>query len=129
MLEKKDLSRRTFLAGSAVAAGAATLATTGCSNGGDKGGSAPVEDGKATLVFKNARVQTMVAEDDVAEAVAVKGNEIVYVGDNAGVEEFVGDGTEVIDLGVPSWPPASSTATSTPPATGRTSCSRSASRA
>lgn len=99
MLEKKDLSRRTFLAGSAVAAGAATLATTGCSNGGDKGGSAPVEDGKATLVFKNARVQTMVAEDDVAEAVAVKGNEIVYVGDNAGVEEFVGDGTEVIDLG------------------------------
>ncbi len=99
MLEKKDLSRRTFLAGSAVAAGAATLATTGCSNGGDKGGSAPAEDGKATLVFKNAHVQTMVAEDDVAEAVAVKGNEIVYVGDAAGVEEFVGDGTEVIDLG------------------------------
>ncbi|WP_102338310.1 amidohydrolase [Collinsella provencensis] len=96
MLEK-DVSRRSFMAGSAAVAGAAALATTGCSKNEDAG-SAPVDDGKATLVFKNAHVQTMVSEDDVAEAVAVAGNEIVYVGDTAGVEEFIGDDTEVIDL-------------------------------
>ena len=94
---EKDVSRRSFLAGSAAVAGAAALTTTGCSKNEDAG-SAPVDDGKATLVFKNGHVQTMVSEDDVAEAVAVAGNEIVYVGDTEGVEEFIGDNTEVIDL-------------------------------
>ena len=38
----------------------------------------------ATLVLKNGEIQTMVSEDDVAQAIAVRGNEIVYVGDDAG---------------------------------------------
>lgn len=58
----------------------------------------PAEDRGADLVFKNGLVQTMVNENDTAEAIAVKGDEIVYVGDNAGVEEFIGESTEVIDL-------------------------------
>ena len=52
----------------------------------------------ATLVLKNGEIQTMVSKDDVAQAIAVRGNEIVYVGDDAGVEAFIGDGTQVIDL-------------------------------
>ena len=40
----------------------------------------------------------MTSENDVAEALAVDGNEIVYVGDEAGLEAFVGSGTKVIDL-------------------------------
>ena len=52
----------------------------------------------ATLVLKNGEIQTMVSEDDVAQAIAVRGNEIVYVGDDAGVEAFIGADTQVIDL-------------------------------
>ena len=58
------------------------------------------QTGKAAdLVFKNDHVQTLVNEGDVAQAVAVRGGDIVYVGDDAGIEAFVGDATKVIDLG------------------------------
>ncbi|MDR0500626.1 MAG: amidohydrolase [Coriobacteriales bacterium] len=52
----------------------------------------------ADIIFKNAVVQTMVDENDVASAVAIKGDEIVYVGDDAGAKDFEGANTEVIDL-------------------------------
>lgn len=39
---------------------------------------------KADIVMKNGTIQTMVSEDDVAQAIAIKGNTIVYVGDDAG---------------------------------------------
>lgn len=53
---------------------------------------------KADIVMKNGTIQTMVNENDVASAVAIKGDTIVYVGDDAGAEELIGDSTEVIDL-------------------------------
>lgn len=53
----------------------------------------------ADVVFTNADVVTMDGNNPSANAVAVVGNEISYVGDRAGVEAFIGDGTEVIDLG------------------------------
>lgn len=37
-------------------------------------------DDKAELVFKNGVIQTMVSEDDVAQAVAISNGTIVYVG-------------------------------------------------
>nr|WP_306812506.1 amidohydrolase [Adlercreutzia mucosicola] len=40
----------------------------------------------------------MVSEGDVASAVAIAGNKIVYVGDDSGIDAFVGDNTQVIDL-------------------------------
>ncbi|MBR0599620.1 amidohydrolase [Sinanaerobacter chloroacetimidivorans] len=52
----------------------------------------------ATLVLKNGAIYTMDEEDRVASAVAVINDQIVYVGDDAGVESYVGDDTEVIDL-------------------------------
>lgn len=55
-------------------------------------------DDKAELVFKNGVIQTMVSEDDVAQAVAISNGTIVYVGEDAGVEEFIGENTQVIDL-------------------------------
>lgn len=93
-----NVSRRAFVGGAMAATAGVTLAgVSGCSQ--NKGaGSAPIEDGKATLIFKNGVVQTLVSEDDVAEAVAISGEDIVYVGDNGGVEEFVGEATKVIDL-------------------------------
>jgi len=52
----------------------------------------------ADLVFKNGVIQTMKNEEDVAQAVAISGDTIVYVGDDAGAEEFIGENTQVIDL-------------------------------
>lgn len=95
-MESTGFSRRSFVIGSAAAAGLVATGVTGC-GGVAPAGSEPKSD-KATLVFTNAHVQTMVSEDDVAEAVAVRGNEIVFVGSAKDVEGYVGDATEVIDL-------------------------------
>lgn len=56
---------------------------------------------KADRVLKNAKVYsvTLDGEEIRAEAVAVADGKIVYVGDEAGVEEFIGEGTEVTDCG------------------------------
>ena len=52
----------------------------------------------ADYVFSNAKVYTVNPDQEWAEAVAVRGNKIVYVGDTAGARVFVGEGTEVHDL-------------------------------
>ena len=57
-------------------------------------GSAQIAD----HVFTNGKVYTVSEKQPWAEAVAVKGNKIVYVGDTSGAEAFVGEGTEKIDL-------------------------------
>ncbi len=53
----------------------------------------------ADLVFTNASVLTMNDDTPTAQAVAVTGNQISYVGDAAGAEALIGDSTEVLDLG------------------------------
>ncbi|WP_170388233.1 amidohydrolase [Ruegeria atlantica] len=53
----------------------------------------------ADLVFTNASVLTMNDDAPTAQAVAVTGNQISYVGDVAGAEALVGENTEVLDLG------------------------------
>ena len=52
----------------------------------------------ADLVFLNGKVITADAENNLAEAVAVKGNTIAYCGSNKGALEFVGKTTRQIDL-------------------------------
>ncbi|MXN63865.1 amidohydrolase family protein [Stappia sp. GBMRC 2046] len=52
----------------------------------------------ADFVFTNGKVYTVDKDNSWAEAVAVRGNEIVYVGDDTGAEALVGDGTETINL-------------------------------
>ena len=52
----------------------------------------------ADMVFTNASVLTMDDANPSAQAVAVTGNEISYVGDTAGAQALVGDNTEVFDL-------------------------------
>ena len=58
---------------------------------------APIEEG-ADFVLTNGKVYTVNEAQPWAEAVVVKGNEIVFVGDNAGARTFVGEGTEEVDL-------------------------------
>lgn len=53
----------------------------------------------ADLVIKNARVYTVDTQRPWAQAVAVKGDRIVWVGDETGVTSQVGPATRVIDAG------------------------------
>ena len=51
----------------------------------------------ADFIIENARIFTSDPSNPHAEAVAVRGNRIVYVGDNQGVAEYKGDNTRVIN--------------------------------
>ncbi len=52
----------------------------------------------ADLVFINGNIYTVNEKQPRAEAVAVKGDRIVFVGSNAGVKKFEGAKTRVVDL-------------------------------
>ena len=52
---------------------------------------------KVDIVIKNARVFTSDESNPCAEAVAVRGNRIVYVGSNKGAEEFSDAKTKIVD--------------------------------
>jgi len=56
------------------------------------------QDGPPDLIFKNARVYTANDKSPRAEAVAVKGDKIVFVGKSAAADKLAGPGTKVIDL-------------------------------
>ncbi|HYQ51285.1 MAG TPA: amidohydrolase [Pseudomonas sp.] len=53
----------------------------------------------ADCIIRNARVYTVDAHLPWAQALAVNGERIVYVGDEGGVEAFVGPQTRIIDAG------------------------------
>ena len=91
------MKKRSRLIALLMAAAMTTTMVAGCgSSSKDAGEEASAE--AATLVLRNGVIQTMVSEDDTAEAVAINGDEIVYVGDEEGIEDYIGDDTEVIDL-------------------------------
>lgn len=52
---------------------------------------------KADIVFRNGPVYTVNSGQARARAVAVRGKRIVYVGDDAGAQGFVGQRTRVVD--------------------------------
>lgn len=53
---------------------------------------------QADLVFKNGAVNTVNPNRDWAQAVAIAGERIVYVGPDSGADAFIGPDTTVIDL-------------------------------
>jgi len=53
---------------------------------------------KASFVFKNGAIYTIDSKNPTAQAIAITGKYITYVGTNDGVQPFVGDKTQVIDL-------------------------------
>ncbi|MDN3686342.1 amidohydrolase [Cyclobacterium jeungdonense] len=53
---------------------------------------------KATRVFTGGVLYTVNDNQPTAEAIAIDGNKIVYVGDQDGVQAFIGPDTEVINL-------------------------------
>ncbi|MCB2113281.1 MAG: amidohydrolase family protein [Parvularculaceae bacterium] len=55
-------------------------------------------ENQADLVFTNGEIYTANVNRDFVEAIAVKGDEIIYAGDNAGAGQFIGAGTVSTDL-------------------------------
>ncbi len=53
---------------------------------------------KADYVFKNGAVYTIDSKNPTAQAIAITGKHIAYVGTNEGAKPFIGDKTQVIDL-------------------------------
>jgi predicted amidohydrolase YtcJ len=51
------------------------------------------------IAFKNGKVITINGNDDIEQAVGIKGNRIVFVGSNEDLEKIVDDTTRIIDLG------------------------------
>ena len=60
-------------------------------------GCGPLGAQTADTVFTGGKVYTVDKNQSWAEAVAVRGNKIVYVGDAAGAKKHIGDKTRVID--------------------------------
>ena len=51
----------------------------------------------ADAVYLNGHIYTADAEQSFASAIAVTGNTLIHVGDDAGAEPFIGPSTAVID--------------------------------
>jgi len=85
-------NRNLMLSAFAVAASLLTLA--GC--GPNQQAESPATT--ADYIFTNGKVYTVNPDQPWAEAVAVRGNKIVYVGDDAGAKPFIGSDTDVIDV-------------------------------
>ncbi|HEV8149930.1 MAG TPA: amidohydrolase [Gemmatimonadales bacterium] len=60
----------------------------------------PAQQGSepADLIFRNGRIYTANEQSPRAEAIALKGDKIVYVGKNDGVSRLIGPQTRVVDL-------------------------------
>ena len=52
----------------------------------------------ADSVYRNGNIYTVDEDFSVASALAIKGDRLVYVGDEAGVEAYIGPDTKVVDL-------------------------------
>jgi predicted amidohydrolase YtcJ len=78
----------------------ASLILGGCL-GGFLGGAStaePAHPAAAQLAYRHGLIYTVDAHDSVKQALAVRDGRIVYVGDEAGLEAFLGAGTHLIDL-------------------------------
>lgn len=92
-------SRRTVLRAGAVVAAATTLAACGAPDGpAAPATDATSSDQPADFVFHNGPIHTVAGADPWARGLAVKGNTITYVGDEAGAMALAGPATRVIDL-------------------------------
>jgi predicted amidohydrolase YtcJ len=61
-------------------------------------GSAAAQGEPAGIVFRNARVYTASDRQPTAEAIAIRGDRIVFVGGNGDAAKLVGPATKVVDL-------------------------------
>jgi len=78
---------------------ATSLLVIGCgSSHSSNNPTSPENKNAATQVFTNGEIYTVNKQQQWAQAVAIKGNKIVFVGDNDTVNDFIGANTKVTDL-------------------------------
>ena len=53
---------------------------------------------KADMLFLNGKIITVDSKETIAEAVAIKGNKILKVGNRKELEKLIDEDTQVIDL-------------------------------
>nr|WP_090277767.1 amidohydrolase [Mycolicibacterium komanii]CRL72712.1 putative TIM-barrel fold metal-dependent hydrolase [Mycolicibacterium komanii] len=87
-------SRRTVLRAGAVVVAAAAASACSVTPKPETG----TEKATADFVFRNGPIHTVAGPQPWAQAVAVRGNAIAHVGDEAGAMALVGPDTRVIDL-------------------------------
>lgn len=90
--QEKGPTRRRVLQASALVAAAAVAPVSALAQPGRSAGE------RADIVFRNGPVYTINGDRAWARAVAVRKKQIVYVGDDAGIEAFVGPATRIVDL-------------------------------
>lgn len=91
-------TRRTVLTVAAVAAAATTMTACSPSRESASRSDSPNAGKPADFVFRNGPIYTVTGADPWAEGLAVTGNTITHVGDEAGAMAQVGEGTRVVDL-------------------------------
>lgn len=92
------LSRRAVIRNTLAVAAAATVASA-CSTPKSSQGPIASSDGKADFVFRNGPMYTVTGDDPwAAKGLAVSGDKISYVGDEAGAMALAGPNTKVVDL-------------------------------
>ena len=74
-------------------------ATLGLSAGCDAPSMAQLSQSHADVIFLNGKIYTVNDEQPWAEALALSGRDILFVGTNNEVSQYRGDDTEVVDLG------------------------------
>ena len=52
----------------------------------------------ADLVLRKGMIYTVAADQSMAEAIAVSGDQIIFVGDEAAADTYIGSDTKVVDL-------------------------------
>lgn len=95
------ISRRTFLAGGAVALASLGLGLYGCAAPAGNGGSSIDQAGEsmqADLYFENGTVITVNDQNDVVEALAVKDGRIMFAGSAADGQAYKDTAGSVVDL-------------------------------
>src|ERR1700761_4840717 len=90
--------RRTVLRGTTPAAAACSSAHPASGSTSSHTPTQPAQENHASFVFRNGPIYTVAGPSPWAKALAVKGNTIAYVGDEAGAMALAGPNTQVIDL-------------------------------
>jgi predicted amidohydrolase YtcJ len=92
-----DITRRNFVELAGLGGAAALLAGCGSSSSGSSSSSSKASSDKAADTVVYGKIYTSNSSQDYVTAFAVKNGKYVYVGDESGVEEYVGDSTKVVD--------------------------------
>ena len=93
----ENISRRNFVELAGLGGAAALLAGCGSNGSGSSSSSSKASSDKAADTVVYGKIYTSNSSQEYVTALAIKDGKYVYVGDESGAEEYVGDNTKVVD--------------------------------